>query len=292
MTFLLNLEKKYQRLAHRFKILPHSPLSKIGISKLVDKHRLNELTQLVSDPDIKKAVKFYNDHHHKDLYDTETVYNIMFLCQCIKQTENLQSDIIELGTYKGGSVIMMAWFLKQINSNRKIFACDTFEGVPDHDDFVKDKKGKGMCSDTSFDFVLRQVEKFQMTDKIELVKGRFQDLLDKKFNDSKFSLVFMDCQIYSSAKFGIEFTFPRLVNDGIMVFQNYGIKKGASVNDDGHLVDSQWGETIAVEDFLTDKIEDVRIDSMPYLQKGKKNPTLINKIPKNEFSKYCKPEGI
>ena len=42
MTFLLNLEKKYQRLANRFKILPHSPLSKIGISKLVDKHRLNE----------------------------------------------------------------------------------------------------------------------------------------------------------------------------------------------------------------------------------------------------------
>lgn len=46
---------------------------------------------------------------------------------------------------------------------------------------------------------------------------------------------------------------------------------------------------MAVKDFLKDKIEEVTIDSIPYIQKGKKEPTIINQLPKNAFSTYFKP---
>ena len=127
MPFLLNLEKKYQNLAKNLKFLPKSPASKIGVGKLLHNVRCKELSKLISDPDIKKAIEFCTQHH-QELGDTQDVYKLMFTLHCIKQTENLKGDIIELGSYKGGNAIMMAWFLKQINSTRKIFACDTFAG--------------------------------------------------------------------------------------------------------------------------------------------------------------------
>jgi len=160
--------------------------------------------------------------------------------------------------------------------------------MPDDDEYVKNKIGKGMFNDTSFDFVSEQVEKFKMHNEIELVKGKFQDVFDGKFSNSKFSLVFMDCDIYSSAKFTIEFTYPRLVNDGIMLFHDYSVGKKPSHKKGGHIVDSEWGETKAVDDFLKDKIENLVVDSMPYIQKGRKKPIEIDNIPKNEFSSYRK----
>jgi hypothetical protein len=286
VPFLLNLEKKYQNLAKNLKFLPKSPANKVGMGKLLHSVRCKELSELISDPDIKKAVQFYTKYH-SEIGDTQDVYKMMFTLYCIKQTQNLEGNIIELGSYKGGNAIMMGWFLKQINSNRKVFACDTFAGILDDDEFVNNKIGKGLFSDTNFNFVLENIKKFKMDDNIELAKGKFQDQLDKKFQNSKFSLVFIDCNIYSSAKFAIEFTYPRLINDGIMIFHCYGARKPGANNND--IINSVWGETMAVKDFLKNKIEEVKIDSIPYIQKGKKKPTIINPLPKNEFSTYFEP---
>jgi len=238
VPFLLNFEKKYQNLAKNLKFLPKSPANKLGMGKLLHGFRCRELSELISDPDIKKAVQFYAKYH-SEIGDTQDVYKLMFTLYCVKQTESLKENIIELGSYKGGNAIMMGLFLKQINSKRKVFACDTFGGILDDDEFVNNKIGKGLFSDTNFDFVLGQVQKFKMEDKIELVKGKFQDRFDEKFRDSKFSLVFIDCNIYSSAKFAIEFTYPRLINDGIMIFHCYGARK-PSTNNDGMII-SMWG---------------------------------------------------
>ena len=295
MTFLLNFEKKYQTLARDYlKFLPKSPAKKIGLHKFMHKRRLKELSALITDHDIRTTINFYSEHSNDAVMlgstkiNTQDAYTLAFLFQCIKQTESLEGDIIELGSYKCGTSIMMAKFLKQINSKKKIFACDTYDGMPDDDEYVKNKIAKGMFSDTSFDFVSEQVKKFKMHNEIELVKGKFQDVFDGKFSNSKFSLVFMDCDIYSSAKFTIEFTYPRLVNDGIMLFHDYAVGKKPSNKKGGHIVDSEWGETKAVDDFLKDKIESLVVDSVPYIQKGRKKPIEIDNIPKNEFSSYRK----
>ena len=282
MGFLLNIEKIYQNLAkNQLKVLPHSPFSKIGMSTLLHKVRLKELSDLISDPDIKKSVEFYSKHH-EELGDTQNIYKLMFTFQCLKQTEKLEGDIIELGTYKGGNTIMMAYYLKQIKSKKNIFGCDTFNGIPDPDEFVRNELGQGLFSNTSLDSVSQKVKKFKMDDKIDLIQGKFQDSLSK-IQDSKFSLIFLDCCIYSAAKFGIEFAYPRLVNDGVMISQCYGVRKPSDNNDLGV---SPWGETTAVDEFLKDKIENVMIDSMPYIQKCRERPNITNSMPKDQFSTY------
>ena len=94
--------------------------------------------------------------------------------------------------------------------------------------------------------------------------------LMENFLTANFHWSSWDCDIYSSAKFTIEFTYPRLVNDGIMLFHDYAVGKKPSNKKGGHIVDSEWGETKAVDDFLKDKIESLVVDSVPYIQKGRK----------------------
>lgn len=281
MGFLLKCEKIYQNLAkNQLKFLPHSPAEKLHLRKILNKIRHTEISSQVSDNIVKQAIEFYSKNHER-LGDTQDIYKLMFTFECIRQTEHLQGDIIELGGYKGGNAIMMAWFLQQIKSDKKIICCDTFEGTPDKDEGVKNELGKGLCSDTSYDHVKQKISEFKMDDKITLIKGKFQETLSA-IHDKKFSLVFLDCTIYNAAKYGIEFTYPRLVDDGVMISHCYAVRKP----DEDKSVVTPWGETIAVNEFLKDKIEKVEINSIPFFQKGRETPIIKNSMPKNIHSTY------
>ena len=276
---LLKIANLYQKIVKNYlTFLPNSPAAKLGLNLF--KKVSMDVVKLISEPDIKKAINFYIENH-EDIQDLQGIYKMMFLLQCIKETEHLEGDIIELGSYKGGNAIMIAKFLKQIGSKKKVYACDTFEGIPNDDEFVGNPKGQGMYSDSNFDFVLKQIKKYKVNDKIFLLKGLFSDTLND-LNYKKFSLVLIDCNIYDSAKFAINFVYPKLVNDGILISYCYGVQKGSGDK-------SQWGETVAVDEYLSNKPEKIFIESIPFMQKGHNPPKIINKMPKNAFSTYDKP---
>ena len=236
--------------------------------------------KLINEPDIKKVTNFYIKNH-EDIQDTQGIYKIIFLLQCMKETEHLEGDIIELGSYKGGNAIMIAKFLKQIGSKKKVYACDTFSGIPEEDSNVKDIADMGYFSDTNLDAVKKKLKKYDAFN-VKLVIGDFRNTLPN-LDKEKFSLVFIDCNIFSSAKLAINFSYPRLVKDGVLFSHCYGAPKPKSST-------SLWGETYAVKEYLSNKLEKIVIESIPFMQKGHNPPKIINKMPKNEFSTYHKPD--
>ncbi len=279
---LLKIANLYQKIIKNYlTFLPNSPATKLGLD--LSKKINTDIVNLITEPNIKKAINFYIENH-EDIQDLQGIYKIMFLLQCVKETDQLEGDIIELGSYKGGNAIMIAKFLKQIGSKKKVYACDTFEGIPYEDDFVGNPKGKGLLSDTNFDFVLKQIKKYGVDDKIFLLKGLFSDTLND-LTTRKFSLVFIDCNVYASTKFAINFVYPRLVNDGVLISHSYGVQKGPEDK-------SQWGETVAVDEYLSNKPEKIIIESIPFMQKNHNPPKIINKMPKNAFSTYHKPNDL
>lgn len=271
----LKIERIYLVIQKCFPFLPNSPASKIGLSDAINKKRSEEAKNLIEDEDIKKTFEFYIKNH-KNIEDNQGIYKVLFLLQCIKETENLEGNIIELGSWKAGNAILMAKFLKQIKSKKKIFACDTFDGIPTDDQFVENKIGKGMFSDARIEEISKKIEIFGVKKEIELIKGDFDDSLEQ-LESEKFSLVFLDCNIYDSAKIAINFTYPKLSTNGIFISHCYGIKK------DSH---SFWGEGIAVNEYLSSKPEKVIIDTIPFFQKGCKEPKLKNRQPMDKSSNY------
>ena len=279
LNVFLKIANLYQKIVKNYlTFLPHSPATKLGLN-LFQKISV-DVMKLINEPDIKKAINFYIKNH-EDIQDTQGIYKIIFLLQCIKETEHLEGDIIELGSYKGGNVIMIAKFLKQIGSKKKVHACDTFSGIPEEDSNVKDIADMGYFSDTNLDAVKKKLKKYDVFN-VKLVIGDFRNTLPN-LDKEKFSLVFIDCNIFSSAKLAINFSYPRLVKDGVLFSHCYGAPKGKGST-------SLWGETYAVKEYLSNKLEKIVIESIPFMQKGHNPPKIINKMPKNEFSTYHKPD--
>ena len=279
LNVFLKIANLYQKIVKNYlTFLPHSPATKLGLN-LFQKIS-TDVMKLINEPDIKKVINFYIKNH-EDIQDTQGIYKIIFLLQCIKETEHLEGDIIELGSYKGGNAIMIAKFLKQIGSKKKVYACDTFSGIPEEDSNVKDIADMGYFSDTNLDAVKKKLKKYDAFN-VKLVIGDFRNTLPN-LDKEKFSLVFIDCNIFSSAKLAINFSYPRLVKDGVLFSHCYGAPKGKGST-------SLWGETYAVKEYLSNKLEKIVIESIPFMQKGHNPPKIINKMPKSEFGTYHKPD--
>jgi len=238
------------------KSLPQNPLTSVGLDKPV----FNLLTDNIKDkfsPFIQEELEFYKINHHEleDVQDGEGIGNML---DFIKNTENLEGDILELGVYKGGSTIMIARFLKKLGSKKKIYACDSFAGLPYDDKFSYTKNAKGMFSDSSANIVKKKFKKFNVDEGIVMIEGLFEDTLYKKLADEKFSFVFVDCDLYDATKFSLDFVFPRLAKGGIVLFDEY----------DRFLKDSyEWGETRAVDEFCEANNIKVNLDPLPHLKK-------------------------
>lgn len=128
-------------------------------------------------------------------------------------------DIIEFGSYKGGNAIFMAAVAKEILPGTKVYALDTFEGMPPTDR-ERDLHNAGDFSDVNLAELRDYVSKLGL-DNLEFVQGRFEDTAPgvlARANPIRLSHV--DCDIYSAVAYSYEISRPRMVPGGYMVFDD------------------------------------------------------------------------
>ena len=135
---------------------------------------------------------------------------------------NLSGDIAECGVYKGGS----ARLLSTIFPDKRIFLFDSFQGMLESDTLDKGHV-KGDFKDTSLDSV-----KTYLSDKPNC--SFFPGWLPESasfLTVEKFCFIHIDLDLYQSTKAAIEIFWPRLINGGVMVFDDWewqycpGVKK-------------------------------------------------------------------
>lgn len=201
---------------------------------------------------VREEISFYISHQERLEARLETPF-IIGLLESVYLTESIEGNIIELGTFKGGSTLMVARLLKRIGSKKAIFACDTFEGHPYDDRYSNLMKRKGEFSDTNVNYVLSKFQRFSVEDKITIVKGLFEETLVSKLTDKRFSLAFVDCDLYDSTKYVLEFLHPRMNCGGRIVLHDYG--------------HPDWGLTKAVDEWCEKNGLRVNLNPVPYIEK-------------------------
>jgi predicted O-methyltransferase YrrM len=82
-------------------------------------------------------------------------------------------NIVEYGTYRGGSALFMATLLKELYPEAKVWALDTFEGMPDGDDGL-DLPPPDDFADTNLNTIRFTAEQLGL-DNVSFVKGLIQD---------------------------------------------------------------------------------------------------------------------
>jgi hypothetical protein len=145
-------------------------------------------------------------------------------------------DIVEYGSYRGGSAIFMAYLVKRLYPGMKVFSLDTFEGMPATDKDV-DAHSAGDFRDVDLDKLQARVAELGL-DNLILVKGLFENTNEAVMAQAnKIRLAHIDCDIAPAVKFSYEGVCPFMVHGGYFVF-------------DDATVSSCIGATEVVEDLL------------------------------------------
>ncbi len=165
------------------------------------------------------------------------LFGLYLYLYLIKKTKNQNGKIAEIGCYEGGSSLAAA---QVFNSKKKTYyLIDTFEGFPQHSLSKKDKKNvkKGDYKVSKlFSDVALPLEIFE---NIKLIKMPVPSAFVKIKKDSKFSVVFFDCDLFKPAVDTLNFFWEKMCKNGFIMLHDYYYEKNG-----------YEGVKIAVDSFL------------------------------------------
>ncbi|KKM25641.1 hypothetical protein LCGC14_1592950 [marine sediment metagenome] len=161
--------------------------------------------------------------------------NTMCYIKQIGLCAHLSGDVAECGTYRGSNLRFFANKLFYAGPGKKIHAFDSFCGFPKD---AVDKIDLSRFDDVDHEKVIRKLECYS---NIVVHKGLFEDTLSS-VSDLQFCCVILDCNLYESYKICMTFFYPRLVNGGVMILDEYYSKRYPLAR-------------VAVDDFFADKPE-------------------------------------
>lgn len=153
---------------------------------------------------------------HNNVPCAHSEAELLFIAnELLRIPTQLEGDIIECGTYKGGSTCKLSIVAKM--TGRRMFACDLFSGLPEPKDFdarhvhfngTVEIYRKGDWLSTPGE-VQTNLEQFGESDVVELIAGNFRDTLPS-LRWRKFALVFIDVDLYESIVCCLENLWPML----------------------------------------------------------------------------------
>lgn len=181
--------------------------------------------------------------------------HFLALYELFRNTINLPGDIVELGVFRGQTLMMWANFLECRNigdRTKKVWGFDNFRGFRKlrredgpsykHVHKRKDDYGAGYFEDVLNEAIrIFDQDRFvPWKNRIELVKGDVEKTIPqfvKKNPGLRISLLHFDIDLYEPTMMGLKHLFPLVVPGGVVVFDEYGVL--------------EWGgESAAVEKYL------------------------------------------
>jgi hypothetical protein len=167
------------------------------------------------------------------------------LIQAVRYIVNnkIEGDVVECGVWKGGSMMAIIKTLLSLHdASRDLYLFDTFEGMnepTDKDIEYTGKSAKELLNNSNkedessvwcfapLDSVMENINKLGYNkQKIHYVKGKVEDTLPKNC-PNKISLLRLDTDWYESTKHELVHLYPRLVEGGVLIIDDYGHWKGS-----------------------------------------------------------------
>lgn len=187
--------------------------------------------------------------------DVKRIGKILAHYELYKKIIDLPGDVLELGVFKGASLIRFASYreLFENTNSRKIIGFDVWGEFPETQ-FEDDKEMRQKYINDTKDFLsldeFKKSLEYKQFHNIELIQGDICNTLPQYVDSNpalRISLLHIDTDIYEPAKAALENLWDRIVKGGIVILDDYGVFPG---------------ETKAVDDFFKEK--DVQIKKFPF----------------------------
>lgn len=207
--------------------------------------RLNKLsaTTFVPIEADKEIIKFIDICSKFSMTGHQRMY---LLSQAILNAKEnkLEGDFVECGIWRGGNILLYKLLNDFYSLNKTIFAYDTFEGMTTPEDIdidfmgdsgnkqlIANKKSENLVNVHCFSTihsVKKNILKYSNLENINFVIGAVEkSLLLEKNLPKKISVLRLDTDWYASTKIELEILYPRLVQGGVLIIDDYGHWQGA-----------------------------------------------------------------
>ena len=143
-------------------------------------------------------------------------YQLFYLIQCIEQTKDVPGDILEFGTYNGGSGAVIAEAVKFFGE-KPVWLFDTFAGIPDSK-YGLDYHWCGSFSNNSFSEVRNT---FSDMENVNVVKGNIFDTYNTA-TDGPISFGYLGSDTIESGELLMNYMWSNLSPGGVIVVADYG----------------------------------------------------------------------
>lgn len=146
--------------------------------------------------------------------------------------EKIPGDLIETGVWRGGSSIFMRGILKAHDvTDRRVFVCDSFAGLPPpdgrHAADRHDRNHRFNVLAVPLDQVRDNFRRFALLDEqVVFVKGWFKDTLPTVASE-RFAIIRLDGDMYGSTMDALESLYPKLSRGGFCIIDDYALPRCA-----------------------------------------------------------------
>lgn len=180
--------------------------------------------------------------------------DIQELLAQLATTLDCEGDIIECGSSRCGTSAIMARYLRDQHSAKKILSCDSFAGF-DLAELQREQAiglttaGSSAFTSTSYSYVTKKMMALGLHDIVIPIKGYFQETLPTI--PGPFCCALIDCDLQESLLYAAETLWPRISSHGLILFDDYLTPtfKGAKFGVDAFV--EKHGSEIASHGLLT-----------------------------------------
>lgn len=173
--------------------------------------------------------------------------------ELLKKVNDVPGHILELGTWNGANLVFMAKVTQILRPHAmtEIYGFDSFAGLrrfAPQDRLPAEAAGRYAGNEN----LLRQILRlYELEDLVHLVVGDIEETLPRflrEHPEAMFCFVYLDTDLFSSTKLGLELLLPRIVPGGIGVLDEFNAA-------------SYPGETLAAREVLGDQL---RLLTVPF----------------------------
>ena len=130
------------------------------------------------------------------------------------------TDVFEFGSYRGGSAVFMASIMKSLGRTSRVYAFDTFEGMPPTD-AVRDLHNEGDFRDADLQGLREFISTHGLDEHLTLVQGRFDETLPGVLAQGIWpDLLHIDCDIYEPVKYVLRACSPHMRIGGHIILDD------------------------------------------------------------------------
>jgi hypothetical protein len=209
----------------------------------------------VTASDTEEIFRIWNEFHY--VCDTARFRKLFSRVELFRMIEYLPGDIIDAGAFKGVSTLQFAHLIETYmpNSRAKVLSFDTFDatmpGARDDEKAGVDALMSNFDA-TAYDVLTETIERHGLSNRVKLIRGDITETMPKYFSDNpgtRIALLHCDLDIYGPTLATLEAAWPRVVQGGVAVFDEYAIE--------------EWGESDAVDDFFSAMEKPPRLRRLP-----------------------------